>query len=203
MTRYLVRCREGPHLANDDWLRMEALEHCPEKVAAPSRPALPPGPAPVPAAQPAPRPACPVTAQCRHHLCCPPSISRSEVVTGAALVQGGAEISSKMCNISNSHGRARKARLGNLRSEGYEMGLAKVGRRPVLFYWPTEVGAGRDVRVMRGGFAPRLVMPPLRTARAGESAALCASLVAPASGPRFSGPILTAFRDGQASRAGT
>ena len=30
-----------------------------------------------------------------------------------------------MCNISNSHGRARKARLGNLRSEGYEMGLAK------------------------------------------------------------------------------
>ena len=39
--------------------------------------------------------------------------------------QGGAEISSKMCNISNSHGRARKARLGNLRSEGYEMGLAK------------------------------------------------------------------------------
>ena len=39
--------------------------------------------------------------------------------------QGGAEISSKMCNISNSHGRARKARLGNLRSKGYEMGLAK------------------------------------------------------------------------------
>ena len=41
------------------------------------------------------------------------------------LGQGGAEISSKMCNISNCHGRARKARLGNLRSEGYEMGLAK------------------------------------------------------------------------------
>ena len=39
--------------------------------------------------------------------------------------QSSAEISSKMCNISNSHGRARKARLGNLRSEGYEMGLAK------------------------------------------------------------------------------
>ena len=39
--------------------------------------------------------------------------------------KGGAEISSKMCNMSNSHGRARKARLGNLRSEGYDMGLAK------------------------------------------------------------------------------
>ena len=39
--------------------------------------------------------------------------------------QGGAEISSKMCNISNSHGRARKAHFGNLRSQGYETGLAK------------------------------------------------------------------------------
>ena len=51
--------------------------------------------------------------------------SSVEAGNWSLAVQGGAEISSKMCNISNSHGRARKARLGNLRSEGYEMGLAK------------------------------------------------------------------------------
>ena len=56
--------------------------------------------------------------------------------------QSSAEISSKMCNISNSHGRARKARLGNLRSEGYEMGLAK-GR---VFSAKRSVGVGSEFK---------------------------------------------------------
>ena len=50
---------------------------------------------------------------------------------GLAAAAGGPKAarqnlkSSKNCNVSNLHGRALKASLGNLRSEGYEMGLAK------------------------------------------------------------------------------
>ena len=90
VTRYLVRWR-GHASADDEWLRLEELAHCPEKVAeydaaAPRRrAALRAGPdaapMPVPAAPP---PAPPLVAPAGFRLAVP-----SEVVTGPALVRVG------------------------------------------------------------------------------------------------------------------
>ena len=87
VTRYLVRWR-GHASADDEWLRLEELAHCPEKVAeydaaAPRRrAALRAGPdaapMPVPAAPP---PAPPLVAPAGFRLAV-----QSEVVTGPALV---------------------------------------------------------------------------------------------------------------------
>jgi hypothetical protein len=92
VTRYLVRWR-GHTSVDDEWLRLEELAHCPEKVAeydaaAPRRRtairadsgARPVAPAPAAAPAPAPAPA-PLIAPAGFRLAAP-----SEVLTGAALV---------------------------------------------------------------------------------------------------------------------
>ena len=81
-------------------------------------------------------------------------------------------------------------------------GPALVGR-PVLFYWPTDGGAAQSYR---GALAcrPALLwlicsLMPLRPAGGAVGAALPCAL-APA--PLIGGPTVTAFRAGQAGRAG-
>ena len=47
------------------------------------------------------------------------------IVVRSNFLQGGAEISSKMCSIRNQPRIGTEGTSWNLRSEGYEMGLAK------------------------------------------------------------------------------